>query len=374
MRRGWGAILFAGSLLLSALGIVLKPAPEWRFATPQFEDPLAAGQGIFQTVFDHAYPQGNVHSANIMLLEDGFRVIWFQGTREGARDVEIVGQDFDVDGRPVRDIHVVLSAGAAQEAITPAQAVYKLGNTVQFSDGNDLLATVVSVGGWSFASIALIWKDGEGNMTGGHRLPLSPFFNRSHLVRSATKLFENGDIALPAYLEVEQKQAELIRLTPDGRVIARRRITTGELAIQPDLAIFDPLNAVALMRNVAKTGKLVASWTEDGGDSWSPPELLDIPNLNAPVASLALDENTVLMAYNPAETHSNSLALAVSGDRGRTWRQIYMLEDNGDTPGSSTRYPALQRLPDGKIVLAYSRQFKRGIRVIVLDEAWVRSR
>lgn len=76
----------------------------------------------------------------------------------------------------------------------------------------------------------------------------------------------------------------------------------------------------------------------DGGAKWSNPELTSLPNPNAKVNALVLSNGLLALAYNDhtAKEHKDgtrtNLTVAVSHDRGRTWRSIAQLE-NGVTQG-----------------------------------------
>ena len=358
------------SLALTAYVFFTEKTLSWEFAIPE---PLAeGGTPLFETVFDYASHPASAHSAAISIFEDRARIQWFQGTRESHEDVVIKSVDIVASDAPAgwqaTEISDFVDRQAMAAKTWPRQEIWSLGNTIQFSEGSDAaLATVVSVGGWAAASIALVEFEAD-QVSNVRKLRLSPMLNRSHLVRSSTLHYADGSVAIPAYFEMGNSFGELVRLDETGHVADKRRITQGRFAIQPEIVVSGPKNAVALSRNFdKKSDRLVASWTEDGGQSWSEPKLLDLPNPNAPVAAIRLSGGRILMAFNDDPVHGHTLALAVSSDEGLNWDRIAVLE----TGGGDARYPDFARLPDGSILLAYSFGSKMGIRAHVFNEAWV---
>ena len=247
-----------------------------------------------------------------------------------------------------------------------------LGNTIENpSQPDTLLATVVSLGGWAMASIAKV-RLGPHLPEQAQKLALSPILNRSHLVKSPMVRFADGDMALPVYFEMGNAFSEIARLDPQGRVRAKVRIPQAFRAIQPMVVPLSDSSALALMRNFdPASDRLLASWTEDGGRTWSRARPLDLPNPNAPVAALRLSDGRLLMAYNNHATRADTMMLALSTDAGRSWQDIRLLEDHGADADSAVRYPMMHRLASGEILLVYSHSAKRGIRALLFNEAWV---
>ncbi len=365
-------LLLAVSLGLSVFSTLRSQGLSWAFAPTSFGAP-SGPQAVpkFDKIMEYASAAGTAHSAAIRPLDDGFSILWFDGTEEAHSDVVIKQSTFRlVDEKWVSSPpeNLLVKEELAAQSV-PKQSVWTLGNVITGADGNNtLFATIVSVGGWAAASITKVGMDGT-QISDARKLSLSPMLNRSHLVRAPVVPYSDGTTAIPAYFEMGKAFAELIRLDDQGRVRDKRRITHGRLAIQPMIVPLDDHNAVALMRNFdKKSDRLVATWTADGGRNWTIPELLsDIPNPNAPVAALLLSDGQILMAFNDSATDASILKLALSKDQGKTWKRIKTLE-NGN---GSARYPAMHRLPDGDILLTYSHGNKRGIRAFVFNEAWV---
>ncbi len=370
--RGVVRLLAAAVAVMALLGLALRPAPQWEFA---FVSPPPAGEAdppFFRTVLDLRAPGRTMHSPSILRAAQP-RLIWFEGSREAARDVRIMAAELGGDGSgPVR-VAPLLAAGQIGGAMRPRQAVLVLGNTLQADpdDSDRLLATVLSVGGWAAASVAEV-RLREGTVASARKLALSPFLNRSYLVRNRVLRLADGDIAVPAYFEMGNAFGVLVRLDRQGRVRASSRIGSGKVAIQPAVVVTGPETAVALMRPFDGTRQLYRAETRDGGRSWSrPAPLAGVPNPDAPVAALRLDDGRILMAFNDDPRRASDLTLAVSDDGGRSWKRIARLEESGREAPAVYRYPDLARLDDGSFLLAYSTFAKGGIRAHRFNMAWI---
>ncbi|QFT79357.1 hypothetical protein FIU89_01945 [Roseovarius sp. THAF27] len=359
--------LMALSLGLSAWAVARDVPPVWRFAVPEAVPETGAPR--FETVFQYDVAAGHAHSASVVVTDGGFDVLWFEGSAEAQADVDIHGvslrrgpEGWAGTGRDVR-----ITRGALGRAMDPAQLVVTLGNTVENEAApGHVFATVVSVGGWAMASVADV-KMGTGGPVAARKLTLSPFLNRSHLVKSPMVEFAGGSMGLPAYFEMGAAHGVLVRFGRDGRVRDTARMAGAGQPIQPMVVPLGETRAVAWLRDFAPSGRLLASYSEDGGRTWSEVVPSDMPNRSAPVAALGLGGGRILMAANDDPEGGDRLRLLLSDDEGDSWRVLRELEPNG----AGARYPMLRRLDGGEIALAYSVGNKTGLRAHVLNGAWV---
>ncbi len=356
------------SLGLSGIALSRDTPLDWRFAVPQ----IAASEDAprFDSLLDYTAPKGQAHSPAILLDGQGFSIAWFEGSAEAQADVDIYAVHFaQQDGAwEAGEGTALITRRALGQAFDPRQLVVTLGNMVQNdAETGAIYATVVSVGGWAMASVADLRME-AGQVATARKLNLSPFLNRSHLVKSPMVAYRDGSPGLPAYFEMGGAHGTLVRLAPDGRVRDTRRIDgPGVKPIQPMIVPLDDTRAVAFLRDFDPSHVLWVSHTEDGGQSWSTVVPTDIPNPSAPVAALALRDGRLLMVMNHDAAGADRLRLAVSDDAGASWAVIHTLEDDG----GDARYPMLRRLPQGDILLAYSHATKRGIRAAIFNDAWV---
>jgi len=357
------------SLALSYQALSRDTPLEWRFVVEDLTKSRAKPK--FEQVFDYAPTTGQAHSPAILVNEQDFQIVWFEGSAEAQADVDIWGVRAAKKGKgwDLSEPAPVITRDALGKAMEPQQLVVTLGNTVQNEAvPNHAYATVVSLGGWAAASVADVALGENGAVTQARKLNLSPLLNRSHLVKSPMVAYADGTHALPAYFEMGATYGTLVRLGEDGRVRDARRMTGEDVKpIQPMIVPLSAERAVAFLRDFDPSGKLLISRTEDGGQSWSAVESTDVPNPSAPVAALLLSDGRILIAMNDDAARSNSLSLALSDDEGASWSVIHTLEDEG----GDARYPMLRRLPDGQIVLTYSHGSKKGVRAFVFNEPWV---
>ena len=360
-------------LALASVGLSLRAwrtrdAVLWEFDLPPL--PEATEEPRFEQVFDYTSTKGQAHSPAILTEEGGFSLLWFEGSAEAQADVDIYALRFvgTPEGWQTSPVAPLVTRAALSGAFDPEQLVVTLGNTIE----NDavpqgIFATVVSVGGWAMASVADV-RLGHGAAQFARKLNLSPFLNRSFLVKSPMVAMADGSPALPAYFEMGSTYGAFVRIGSDGRVIDQRRIAgVGNKPIQPMIVPLERTRAVAFLRDFEPSGQLLLSHTEDGGQSWSKAAPSGIPNPSAPVAALPVGQGRILMAMNDDPSGAHSLSLALSSDEGASWAVIHTLEQGA----GDARYPMLRRLESGDILLSYSCDTKRGIKAFVFNQAWI---
>jgi len=253
------ALFVVISLVLSAIAIRRDRPLCWEFPTEPVVEP--SGEPIFETVFDFAPESGIAHSPAIVTGVSGFRVLWFQGHKEAAPDVRIMAADIEpaASGWTASDPAPFITSPALGPALEPEQLVVTLGNTIQNTARADgLFATIVSVGGWSMASIADVMVE-AGRIVSARKLNLSPVLNRSHLVKSDAFHYADGSLALPAYFEMASAHGVLVRTDPSGCVVDRRLIRgRGLKPIQPMIVTRD---AIARSRSCAISAAVRRFWS-----------------------------------------------------------------------------------------------------------------
>lgn len=355
------------SVILTLWAVRRDLPPVWRFALPA---PVAMTPGAprIETVFDYEVAEGQAHSPALVMTDDGFDLLWFEGSQEAQADVDIHHAAFRRSGEGWREVArgPRITRSALGAAMDPRQLVVTLGNTVENEARPDgVFATVVSVGGWAMASVADVRMGAEGPLQ-ARKLNLSPFLNRSHLVKSPMVAFEDGSHGVPAYFELGAAHGVLVRFDATGRVRDTARMTGAGKPIQPMIVPLGADRAVAFLRDFEPSGRMMISRTEDGGRTWSPVEKTDMPNPSAPVAALNLGDGRILMAANDDPDGSDRLSLLGSADEGESWRVLRVLEENG----AGARYPMLRALPGGGLILTYSVGNKTGLRVRILLGDW----
>jgi predicted neuraminidase len=110
-------------------------------------------------------------------------------------------------------------------------------------------------------------------------------------------------------------------------------------------------------------GKLAASSSSDGGKTWQPLTLTDLPNPDSGIDATALADGRGLLVYNPTQRGRTPLIVATTDDY-RIWRRGPTLESQ---PGEYS-YPAVIQTTDGQVHITYTWK-RQKIRHAVLDPA-----
>jgi len=316
----------------------------------------------------------SVHASAIVSVSDNeLLAVWYGGSREGSEDVAIYGSKKGVESDWSKPGVLISRAKLAQDV---GRHIKKLGNPVLLSDGGKkvwMFFVSTSIGGWSTSAINLVVSQNGGKTWGrAKRIIISPFLNLSTLVKGRPFFYQDGTIGLPAYHELAGKFAELIRVSQDGAVLDKVRITHGRYSIQPSIASLGDDRLIALMRNTNTIRYVVRAYGKQGGKTWSKSVFTDLPNPNAAV-SMAGDEDLLVVVYNDLKHDRNQLALAVSMDKGLSWNKHFQLESSGtDEAGNKSEfsYPYLYRTKNGEFHLVYTWQRKR-IAYVSFNRAWL---
>jgi len=293
----------------------------------------------FRTHFTSNRKNISVHASSLVELNDGrIRAFWFAGSREGAKDVEIVSAVFD----PIKDTwsqeQSVVNRVDTERGLL--RYVKKLGNPVaqRAPDGTLWLFYVtVSLGGWAGSSItALTSKDDGDTWSAPQRLITSPFINISTLIKGTPFMYSDGTMGLPVYHEFIGKFSELLRLSVDGEVIDKQRMSAGRATLQPVMMIQDAQQALVLMRRSGSSpARVIKTMTKDAGQHWAALQPSTLANPDAAISGAVLADGQMLTVLNNLESGRDVLSLAVSSDHGATWKSIYKLEEKR---GHSTRF------------------------------------
>ncbi|MYZ49279.1 sialidase family protein [Propylenella binzhouense] len=366
---GAAALVFVA---LAAAGLAV-PAAEYRFVPGTVADPAGA-EPVFRTDVVARGEAGLLHAPSIAPTGDGgLLAVWFQGSEEGAPDVEIRSARF-AGGRWEAPRKVTSGEATGREL---GRYVNTVGNAVLVPrpDGELWLVYVsVSLGGWATSQLNLKRSHDNGaSWSAAERLVTSPFFNLSTLVKTRPVQFAGGLAGVPAYHEMAAKFPELLVLGPDGALVDKRRLGSGgRIAIQPAIAALDAERAVALMRRGRSSAPhLFASHTEDGGATWSAVRPTGLPNPGGPAGLLRLDPDTLLLVFGDSARRETNLTLAVSKDGGVSWRRIARIaEMPEDAPGEIT-YPFMTADPSGAIHVVWADKRDLTIRHAMFNRAWL---
>jgi len=354
-------------------------ALSWRFTAP-----LASGADRHQKpqfkrgfIFEQS-PTSSVHAPSIVELSNGgFMAVWYGGTREGSSDVSLYASNLD----PVSNHWSVprVLMGRQRVANDLGRHIRKLGNAVLLSDGQNnvwMFFVSTSVGGWSTSAVNLSVSNDDGQTWGPVvRVASSPFLNVSTLVKGHPFFYTDGTIGLPVYHELLGKFGELLRMDTNGVVLDKQRMSKRRAAIQPDIALLTNNQMHAVLRNTGSSRVVLQQSSEDAGNSWSSISETQLPNPDAAVSVTAV-RDAMVMAYNDTDDDRDRMALAMSRDKGNTWRKFFQLEKGGvgeDGEKDEFSYPYLIRAKNGVYHLVYTWQRKL-IAHVSFNDVWIGNR
>ncbi len=343
-------ILLCSSLLLAAVFIAA-----WRSHPPHQLAPFAQAAVSSDGATANRTPQYTsrfvsselddfVHSSSVTALPGGdLMAVWFAGSREGAADVQVRSARFDAQSGEWGAEQVLATRESTRDGT--GRYIRKLGNPV-IALGPDqrlwMFYVSVSVGGWATSAINLMVSDDLGRSWSAPRqLVTSPFFNISTLVRAAPVFHADGAIGLPVYHEFMGKFAEYLYLSADGAVIDKFRISRGKHSLQPTIVPLDERRAVAMLRYAGDTHhKVLASRTEDAGQTWSEPYPLQPSNPNSSLAAVGTDDQGLLVALNDLQDGRFKLSLYGTDAGLSQWRPLVELDQSPDPLGQPFSHEA----------------------------------
>jgi predicted neuraminidase len=309
----------------------------------------------------------SVHSATAVEIARGrLRAFWYAGSREGAKDVAIYTAVYDPRASAWSPQEVAVTREQTAEDL--GRYLKKLGNPVVARDPRGrlwLFYVSVSVGGWSGSAVNFRISEDDGATWGrARRLVSSPLLNLGTLVRGSAIFFEDGALGLPVYHELFGKFGELLRISPEGDVLDKIRLSRGRTSLQPVVVPLAPQEAVAFLRSSGSSPRRVLSVaTRDGGRTWSELAPTALPNPDAAVAALRTSGGEVIVAFNDSPVDRGSLKLAVSRDGGSRFEVLGAVEPPEAEASAELSYPWLLEASDGALHLLYSWNRRRIVHV-----------
>ncbi|HHY84404.1 MAG TPA: exo-alpha-sialidase [Verrucomicrobia bacterium] len=323
---------------------------------------LSSGSAIVKSefIFETA-PFPSCHASTIAETPTGLVAAWFGGTHERHPDVGIWVSRFE-NNRWTAPVEVANGVVGTNR--------YPTWNPVLFQPRSGPLLLFYKVGPspstwWGMLTTS---EDGGRTWSTPRELPadiLGPIKNKP--VQLA-----NGDLLCPSSTEGSNGWRVHFERTSD---LGRTWTSTGPLndgqeirAIQPSILLHSDTRLQALGRT--SQGRIFEIWSEDGGRTWGPMTLTDLPNPSSGTDAVTLTDGRHLLVYNHnIRTGSNNkgrspLNMAVSRD-GKTWHAALELENDPDAPNGFA-YPAVIQTSDGLVHITYTWKRER-IKHVVLD-------
>ncbi len=309
-------------------------------------------------IYDEA-PFPECHASTIEQSGDVLVAAWFGGTEEKHEDVGIWVARYVGSGwsKPVE----------VANGVQHSRKRYPTWNPVLFQppDGPLLLFYKAGPSPSTWWGMLTTSDDHGRTWTTPRRLPediLGP-------VKNKPILLPGGDLLCPSSSEHDGWRVHFERTSDLGLTWEHSgpiNDGTSFAAIQPTVLVHADGRLQALNRS--KQGKVVETWSSDGGRTWSTLAEMALPNPNAGFDGVTLADGRHLLVYNHTTMEEGKwggprspLNVAVSDD-GVTWQAALVLEDE---PGEYS-YPAVIQAADGLVHITYTWNLSH-IRHTVID-------
>lgn len=289
------------------------------------------------------FPQ--CHASTIIETGNGLMAAWFGGTYEKHPDVSIYTSE-NKGGQ--WSTPALVADGIINDSLR-----YPCWNPVLFKKDNGDIVLYYKVGPsprewWGIYKVS---SDEGKSWSEGVPIPdhlLGPIKNKPGRLKEGTILY-------PTSYETSEEWHIYIE-TSDQNLNNWRKTeidNKGFNAIQPTVLFHKGGRIQMLCRSREK--KIVETWSDDQGKTWTPVEATSLPNNNSGIDAMTLDNGLHLLICNPIEQGRNKLALFVSAD-GENWINLIVLEDQ---PKGEFSYPAIIQGGDGTVHITYTYNRKK---------------
>jgi predicted neuraminidase len=299
------------------------------------------------------------HASTIAETPDGLIAAWFGGTAEKNPDVGIWISRFTnwKWSKPEE----------AANGIRENNKRYPCWNPVLYNSGDEILLFYKVGPSPSEWWGELIISDDKGiSWSASHKLPegiIGP-------VKNKPVLMKNGVLLCPSSSENDGWRVHMEMTSDNGITWTRTKALNDKkiAAIQPSVLIFPTGKLEILCRS--KQSRILTSWSEDNGASWTELVPSAIPNPNSGIDAVSLKDGRHVLVYNHLTSGRNMLNVAVSDD-GINWKPAVLLEN--DIKDTEYSYPAVIQSNNKMIHITYSWNRKL-VKHVVIDPGLIEVR
>ncbi|MGI0439308.1 exo-alpha-sialidase [Helicobacter himalayensis] len=236
----------------------------------------------------------SAHASTLVDLDSRLMVLFFAGSKEGARDIKIY-QSF----LPKGSIHWS-EPRAILDTLTLSRLsgkfIKKLGNPIAFRDSLNrvhMFVVGVSLGGWATSKVyQFLFDEDLEELQYKGELHLGVFLNFSHLVRTPAIALENGGFMLPLYHELANKYPLVAFFDADSKLLFTKRLNSLKSQLQPSIIALNESECLAMFRiHRGYENKAFLQKCKDFGNTWEAPSKSNIQNFDSSSVLLALPQN-----------------------------------------------------------------------------------
>jgi len=284
-------------------------------------------------------PFPSCHASTIEETPAGLVAAWFGGTDEGEPDVGIWVARHE-NGKWTAPFEVA-------NGVQSATKRYPTWNPVLFQmpDGPLLLFYKDGPNPREWWGMVTQSEDYGKTWSKPRRLPdgiLGPIKNKPILFQ--------GNLLCPSSTEHDGWKSHIERTADGGKTWSKTPSlddATKFGTIQPTILVHPGGKLQILCRS--RQRKIVESWSDDGGKTWSLLSATELPNPNSGIDAANLKDGSMMLIYNHTPRGRSPLNLAISRD-GKQWFAGLKLETE---PGEYS-YPAVIGTSDGKAHITYT--------------------
>ncbi len=319
--------VFVGLFIMSSCN--QTPSPD------KIKAEVLKAEFIYETA---AFPQ--CHASTIVETNDGFLAAWFGGTHEKNPDVCIYTSELE-NGKWSEP--VLVADGIINDTLR-----YPCWNPVLFKTENGNIVLYYKVGPSPRDWWGLYKTSADNGVTWSEAVEIPEKLLGP--IKNKPELLSNGNILYPTSFETKEIWNVYVETSDqDLKNWTKTEIdNNGFNAIQPSILFYSDAKIQMLCRSKEK--KIVETWSNDNGKTWSPMEATSLVNNNSGIDAVTLKNGLQLLISNPIEKGRNKLDVKASAD-GKTWFSIIVLEDQ---PEGEFSYPAIIEGNDGTIHITYT--------------------
>lgn len=186
--------------------------------------------------------------------------------------------------------------------------------------------------------------------------------------KNKPQLLPDGSLLCGSSTEDQGWQVHFERLNPDGIWTKSPPVNDGRKTqgIEPALLFHGNNRWQAIGRSTKGQGRIFDLWSNDGAETWSEMNSLDLPNPGSSLDAITLKDGRIVLVYNHSSDERTPLNVAISED-GKNWKAVLILE----VDGNESTYPSVIQASNGIVHIAYCSS-RRHIRHYAFDPAKVR--